>query len=175
MAADVIQNALGQILGSGQYRAAADLLADSDETVVVGEVLRSRLLLQVGAVAEARSVSKKAIGSAAKHRPDYLSLALQNAASISFGSRHHEEALSFAERAVTEAAGGWEREQASAYVALLTASGTGSLPALAHQLEQLLAGQRQRAYWHHAAITSLKSCSDPRLAGSRYGGSEACC
>jgi DNA-binding SARP family transcriptional activator/tetratricopeptide (TPR) repeat protein len=155
MAADVIQNALGQILGSGRYRAAADLLADTDEMVVVGEVLRSRLLLQVGAVAEARAVSSMAVGSAATHRPDYLSLALQNAASISFGSRQYEEALSFAERAVTEATGGWEREQASAYVALLTASGTGSLPALAHQLEQLLAGQRQRAYWHHAAITSL--------------------
>ena len=154
MAAEVIQDSLAQILGGGQYRAAADLLAGSDE-LVVGEVLRSRLLLQVGAVAEARAVSRSAVSAAASHRPDYLSLALQNAASISLGSRQSEEGLSFAERAVAEATGSWERELASAYLALLGASATGSFPALVHRLERLLSVQRKRAHWHHAAITSL--------------------
>jgi DNA-binding SARP family transcriptional activator len=155
LAAQVIQGSLGRILGGGQYRAAADLLADADELIVVSEVLRSRLLLQVGAVTEARAVSAAAVESARAQRPDYLSLALQNAASVSLGSRQYKEALAFAERAVGEATVAWEREQASAYVGLISASGTGSFPALVHQLESLLAGQCQRAYWHHAAITSL--------------------
>ncbi len=154
LAVQVIQNSLSTILGSGQYRAAADLLAGSDE-LVVGEVLRSRLLLQVGAVAEARSASSSAVAAAASHRPADQSLALQNAATISLVSRQYEEGLKYAEEAEAAATDRWEGELARAHVALLGASGTGSLPALVHQLERLLGVQRKRAYWHHAAITSL--------------------
>ena len=155
MAVDVIRDSLGRILGSGRYRAAADLLAGSDESTVVGEVLRSRLLLQVGAVTEARTASDAAVRSAAMASPEFLSLALQNAASVSVGSHQYEEALAYSQRAVKEAVTAWEREVASAYVALLGASDTGSLPALLHQLERLLGSQRRRTYWHQAAITSL--------------------
>ena len=155
LAGEVIQGALSQVLGSGQYRAAADLLAGTDEVAVVGEVLRSRLLLQVGAASEARAAARAAVQSAETLRPDSLSIALQNAATISLGARQYEEALAFAQEAVAESSGSPGRELASAYAAILGASGTGSLPALAAQLERLLASQRKHAHWHHAAITCL--------------------
>jgi DNA-binding SARP family transcriptional activator/tetratricopeptide (TPR) repeat protein len=155
LAGEVIQGALSQILGSGQYRAAADLLAGTDEVAVVGEVLRSRLLLQVGAASEAREAAHAAVHSAETLRPDSLSVSLLNAATISLGARQYEEALRYAQRAVAESSGSPSRELAHAYAAILGASGTGSLPALAAQLERLLASQRKHAHWHHAAITSL--------------------
>ena len=155
LAGEVIASGLSEILASGQYRAAADLLAGTDEVGVVGEVLRSRLLLQVGAAAEARGAARAAVLAAETLRPDCLSIALQNAATISLGARQYDEALAYAQKAVAESKNGQARDLARAYAAILGASGSGSLPALAHQLERLLAAHRRDAHWHHAAITSL--------------------
>ena len=154
-AAAVIQRSLAEVLGSGQYRAAADLLSGTSEDAVVGQVLRSRLLLQVGAAMEAREAAKEAVGAAEAYDPSALGLVLQNAASVSIGARQYMEALEYANRAVAQSGEGLDRDLAFAHVALLGASGSGSLPALVHLLERLLTVQRERGHWHHVAITSL--------------------
>ena len=53
MATEVVCGSLETILGLGQYRAADDLLAGEQGDPIVRGILRSRLLLQMGATNEA--------------------------------------------------------------------------------------------------------------------------
>ena len=60
-----------------------------------------------------------------------------------------------AQRAVDLSDDPAQREMSSAYVAILSASGAGSLPAIVRQLERLLASQTRNGQLHYAAITNL--------------------
>ena len=154
-ASEVVCGSLDTILGSGQYRAADDLLAGEHGDVVVRSILRSRLLMQVGATKEATLESASAVEAAEATGHQYLGLAAQNAASIALGARRYELVIGFAERAVAASDDPIAREVASASAALITASSDGSIPALTRQLEKMLTHQMRRNQLHYAGITSL--------------------
>jgi DNA-binding SARP family transcriptional activator/tetratricopeptide (TPR) repeat protein len=155
LAGSVIERSLDQILGSGQYRAAVDLLSAVPGDRVVQRVLHSRLLLQIGAAREAMESAEAAIEAAEVGVRTHLVLALQNAASIAIGGRQYDDAMALARRAVEVAAEGPARDLSETYIDLIRASGNLSLPAFALRLEQLLGSQLREHLWHYAAITSL--------------------
>ncbi len=151
----VVTAALEEILATGQYRAADDLLSDNVGDVVVRGVLRSRLLLQVGATLEAVELSGRTFAAAEIETHSHLALAAQNAASIAFAVHHYDDALKYAQRSAMTTDGGDARDVAEAYSALLGASVDANLPAVARQFERMLARQIDRGQTHYAAITSL--------------------
>ena len=154
-AAAVIEESLDEILGRGEYRAAMDILAGEASDSAVQGVLRSRLLLQVGAVHEALAAARGAIESAEFRSPNHVPRALLNAASIATAAGLHNDAVFYAGRAAAVAVDDISREIAEGYEALFAASGSASLPPLALQLERMLANQLRREQWHYAGITSL--------------------
>ncbi len=151
----VIERSLDQILGAGQYRAAADLLAAGTSDGVVLEVLRSRLSLQIGATNEALAAAKAAVTAAEGRADEHLSQALLNAVSVAIGVRHFDEAQVFAERARTVSGSGPDHDLAEALLDVIGASVDTNLPAVTMRLEGLLASQLKHKQWHYAAITSL--------------------
>lgn len=154
-AALVIEMSLDEILGRGEYRAAMDLFGTPSREGPVYHVLRSRLLLQVGDGPAAVAAAREAVSSAESGAQTHLHLALLNAASVSTAVRQHEDAQNFASRAEEVTSDETERELAEGYKTIPAASTSSSLPALALQLERLLAAQQRREQWHYAAITSL--------------------
>ena len=86
-ASDVVCGSLDRILGEGQYKAADDLLAGDQGDVIVRGILRSRLLLQLGATDDAVRESTATLEAAEAIHHEYRALAAQNAASIAYGAR----------------------------------------------------------------------------------------
>ena len=152
---DVVFRSLDAILGAGQYRAADELLAGENGDPIVRGILRSRLLFQVGATAEAITESASAVAAADTSGHQYLGLAAQNAASIALGARRFELVPDFAKQAADASQDPASREMAAAYTALMRSSHDGSLPAIARQLELMLVSQLRRGQLHYAGITSL--------------------
>ena len=66
-ASDVVCGSLDRILGEGQYKAADDLLAGDQGDVIVRGILRSRLLLQLGATDDAVRESTATLEAAEAH------------------------------------------------------------------------------------------------------------
>ena len=146
----VVSGALDEILATGQYLAADDLLGDGVGDDVVRKVLRSRTLLQLGAIADAIPLSEEAVAAAKSGANGHLALAAQNAASIAVATRRIADAIDYAKLASADNGGTLEP-----YAALLAAAGNGNLPALARQFEVLLVSQTERGHSHYAAVTSL--------------------
>ncbi len=150
LARRVISNALEEILATGQYSVADDLLADNIDDEVVRDVLRSRTLLQVGATSDAIALSERAFAAAQSGAHSHLNLAAQNAASVAVAMRRISDAIGYARLAKSDSGGDLEP-----YAALRAASGDGNLPALARQFERMLSVQQERGQSHYAAITSM--------------------
>ncbi len=153
--AQVIEESLDEILGRGEYRAAMDMLGVPTREGSAYHVLRSRLLLQIGGGRDAVAAAHDAVASAEAGPQAHLHLALLNAASVATAVRHHDDALHFAGRAESIAPNVTERQLAEGYRAIAAASASANLPAMALQLERLLAAQERREQWHYAAVTSL--------------------
>ncbi len=151
----VVGAALDEILATGQYRAADDLLAGEIGDEVVRDVLRSRLLLQLGATRDAIEISRRAVAAATSAAHAHLALAAQNAASIAVATRRYEDAVTYSRQATGAGAGTDEIGVSEAYEALLGASTDGNLPAVARTFESMLSSQMARGHFHYAAITSL--------------------
>ena len=98
-ATDIVCRSLEMIFGAGQYRAADDLLAGDEGDPVVRGILRSRLMLQVGATDEALREAVATVRTAEADTHQYLGLAAQNAASIAFAARSFEVVPRFAQLA----------------------------------------------------------------------------
>ena len=154
-ASDVVSGSLDRILGEGQYKSADDLLAGDQSDGIVRGILRSRLLLQLGATDDAVRESTATLEAAESIHHEYRALAAQNAASIAYGARTFDLVAELAQRAVDLSDDPVQREMSSAYVSILSASSNGSLPAIARQFERLLASQTRRGQLHYAAITNL--------------------
>ena len=154
-AAAVIERSLDQILGAGQYRAAADLLAAGTSDGVVLGVLRSRLSLQIGATNDALVAAKAAVEAAEGRTGEHVARALLNAVSIAIGVRQFDDAEVLAQRARDASAAGPDRDLAETLLDVIGSSIDTNLPTLTMRLEGLLASQLRRKQWHYAAITSL--------------------
>jgi DNA-binding SARP family transcriptional activator len=146
----VVSSALDEILATGQYLAADDLLADGLGDEVVRKVLRSRTLLQLGAIAEAIPLSEEAVAAARSGANGHLALAAQNAASIAVATRRIADAMDYAKLAAIDTSGTLEP-----YAALLAAAGDGNLPAIVRQFEVLASAQAERGQSHYVAVTGL--------------------
>jgi DNA-binding SARP family transcriptional activator len=151
LARKVVSDALEAILATGQYRAADDLLAGEVGDEVVRHVLRSRVLLQVGAIPEAIRLADQAVQVAESASDSHLGLAAQNAAAVAVATRRYTDAIGYATLADSSNAKG----SLEPYTAFLGAAGEANLPALARQFEQMLAIQIERRQPHYAAITSM--------------------
>jgi DNA-binding SARP family transcriptional activator len=154
-AEEVVCGALEAILGSGQYRAADDLLAAGTGDVIVRDVLRSRLLLQLGATQDALVLATSAATAAQEAGHAQSALAAQSAAAIAYAAGRYDETLAYATMAAESSTSVQAREVAQAYSTLVGASRSANLPSAARQLERLLAAQVRRGQLHYAAITSL--------------------
>lgn len=151
----VIEDSIDQVLGTGEYRAAADLLADMTEDAAVAAVLRSRLLLQLGGSSEALGAAREAVQMAQGAGGECLKLALLNAAAIATGTHRHDAAVELAKRAASAATNSLDRLMAEAQLAVLGMGDTGSLPALVLLLERLLSIHERHEQKHYQAITCL--------------------
>ncbi len=154
-ASDVVCGSLDAILGKGQYKAADDLLAGDQGDEIVRGVLRSRLSVATGCDGRRCPRINRHFEAAEGIHHEYRALAAQNAASIAYGARTFDLVAELAQRAVDLSDDPVQREMASAYVSILSASSIGSLPAIARQFERLLATQARRGQLHYAAITNL--------------------
>ncbi len=147
----VVSDALDEILATGQYLAADDLLAGEVGDEVVRNVLRSRTLLQVGAIEDALMLSDQAVKAAQSGAHSHLALAAQNAASIAVATRRYVDAVGYAELADNDEVSSVQ----GPYSAFLGAAGEANLAALARQFRRMLARQEESGQSHYAAITSL--------------------
>ena len=86
-ASDVVCWITGQDPWGGQYKSADDLLAGDQSDGIVRGILRSRLLLQLGATDDAVRESTATLEAAESIHHEYRALAAQNAASIAYGAR----------------------------------------------------------------------------------------
>ncbi len=151
----LVADSLEDVLGSGDYRSALDLLADAADGGAVAEVLRSRSLLQMGASEKALAAAQDAVQIAEASRGGQLDSALRNAASIAIGVHEYETASEFSRRAALEASGTANRRLAETQVDLVSVGGTGNLPALGLRLEQLLVSHQRNRHEHYEAISAL--------------------
>ena len=154
-AARAIEDSLDEVMGSGEYRVALDLLQTTTEVEVVGAILRSRILLQTGGGDEALAAARLAVDAADRSDRSHIRAAIQNAATIALGSRRIDAAREFAGRAVIEAASPLDRRMAEALLDVIGISGSRSLPAVALRLEHLLASHSRGGQRHYEAITLL--------------------
>ncbi len=151
----LVADSLEDVLGSGSYRTALDLLADAAEDRAVAEILRARSLLQMGAGVDALEAAQRAVRVAEERDPGQVGSALRSAASVAIGIHDYEMASAFARRAAQAASTSADRRLAEVQVDLVSIGGTGNLPALALRLERLLASHQRGRHEHYEAISAL--------------------
>jgi DNA-binding SARP family transcriptional activator len=151
----LVAESLEDVLGSGSYRTALDLLADAEADGAVAEILRARSLLQMGASQQALEAAERACLAVEAAGGAQLASALRNAASIAIGVHDYAAAAAYARRAAEVATNPADRRLAATQVELVSIGGTGNLPALALRLEQLLASHQRSRHDHYEAISAL--------------------
>ncbi len=151
----LVAESLEDVLGSGSYRLALDLLADADDDGAVAEILRARSLLQMGASQQALDAARRAIAIAEAADAGRLGSALRNAASVAIGVHDYEEASEFSRKAARAASRSADRRLAETQTDLVSIGGSGNLPALALRLEQLLVSHQRSRQEHYEAISAL--------------------
>lgn len=151
----LVAESIEDVLGSGGYRSALDLLADAAADGPVGQILRARSLLQLGASQEALQAAELAVASAELAGGTQLASAMRNAASVAIGVHAYGTASNYARRAASITKNPADRRLAEAQLELVEIGGTGSLPALALRLEQLLVSHQRSRQGHYEAISAL--------------------
>ncbi len=151
----LVANSIEDVLGSGSYRSALDLLADSTDDGAVAGILQARSLLQLGASQQALEAAERAVTSAEAAGGAHLSSALRSAASVAIGIHAYGSASDFSRRAAQAAQNPIERRLAETQLDLVSIGGEGNLPALALRLEQLLVSHQRSRQSHYEAISAL--------------------
>jgi DNA-binding SARP family transcriptional activator len=151
----LVARSLEEVLGSGSYRAALDLLADVAADGVVAGILHARSLLQLGASEQALDAARLAVEAAEATRSPDAASALRNAASIAIGVHDYEAAAQYARRAASAASKATDRRLAEAQLDLASIGGNGNLPSLALRLEQLRVSHQRGRQDHYEAISAL--------------------
>jgi DNA-binding SARP family transcriptional activator len=151
----LVSDSIEDVLGSGAYRTAIDLLSDADDEGGAGEIIRARALLQLGSSRESLEAAERAVRAVEHSAGPQLATALRNAASVAIGVHAYGAAAGYSSRAATAALTASGRRLAETQLDLIAIGGWGNLPALALRLEQLLVSHKRSHKPHYEAISAL--------------------